>query len=462
MGKKKVDVMEEQFDRFIEGCAKNGIDQGLAKGIWEKINKFAGYGFNKSHSAAYAFLSYRTAYLKANYPVEFMAAVMSSAQNKADELAALLNECRNMGIEVRPPAVNASGLRFSVDGDVIVFGLGAIKGVGSAAAEGVIEARREGGPFTDLLDFCERLVGKKVNRRVMESLCRAGAFDCLGHRRSETFAVLDEALSRAQGTAADKAAGQGLLFSIGLEYPELPEWPSQELLAYEKELLGFYVSGHPLAEYADEVRVFSTHGIADIAELAHEAPVRLAGVFSSVTLKRTKKDQREMAITLLEGLDGDAECLFFADAYDKVRDQVVPDRPVFIEGRVDAREDGKRLSGEKVIPMDQAGELLTRAVHVRLREGEVDERRLDELARLCEANPGSAELVLCAMCESGECVFIHSDGHGVANSKAFREGVEDLCGQGALRQKTVPVSVKPRRRPQNGQWRNSNGSNGDG
>ena len=296
MGKKKMDVMAAQYDKFRGGCMENGINEETAKNIWDKIATFAGYGFNKSHSAAYGFLSCYTAFLKANYPTEFMAAVLSSELGNAEKLAFFLKECREMAIDVKPPDVNTSGLRFSVDRESIRFGMGAIKGVGSSAAEAILEARRADGPFKSLIDFCER-VCQSVNRRVMESLCRAGAFDLFGLKRSQVFAMIEPAISRAQQTAADKRNGQGSLFDLlgndddnpmDLQPPDLPEWPQRELLGYEKELLGFYVTGHPIEEFSGMISRYQIDTMDCLDSLSDSTGTRIGGIIAGMEIKRAK------------------------------------------------------------------------------------------------------------------------------------------------------------------------------
>ncbi len=459
MGKKKEKVMAEQYGRFVAGCLEKGLSRKTADNIWEKIKKFAGYGFNKSHSAAYAFLAYRTAFLKANYPVEFMAAVLSSELGNADKLAFFLKECREMGIAVKPPDVNRSGLRFSVDGDSIRFGLGAIKGVGTAAAEGILTARKSGGPFSGLLDFCERVAAFKVNRRVMESLCKSGAFDGFGMRRSQIFAILDEALAYGQNTAKDKRKGQISLFTMELEAPDLPEWPTSELLAYEKGLLGFYVSGHPLAEYADLVERFQTHRLPEVEALPPGTPVRVGGMVSALQIKHSKKDKRPWAVFTLDGFDSRMECLVFADAYAEQADALEPDVPVFVEAVVNAREgEAKKLMAEQIIPMSEASRRLTDQVHVRLREAGVERGQIEELLRICQDNEGETDLILCVMTVSGEVAFLKPPAMKVENSEAFRQAVLDLLGEDALWEHVRPVSIQPR---ESG-YRRFNGNGGNG
>ncbi|MFW5997049.1 MAG: DNA polymerase III subunit alpha, partial [Lentisphaeria bacterium] len=447
MGKKKLKEMEKQYERFIAGCKENGINEKLADSIWEKIKKFAEYGFNKSHSAAYAFLSYRTAFLKANYPVEFMAAVLSSELGNSDKLAVVLRECQEMAIEVKPPDINVSGLNFTVDENHIRFGLGAIKGVGEAAARKIIEAREgKEGDFESLVDLCER-TGRHLNRRVLENLCKAGALDCFGYRRSQIFAVIEEALELSQQTSADKAAGQASLFDLmdagddnpmELQYPDIPEWDTTELLAYEKELLGFYITGHPLSEYESTLKTFEFQSLGELLQQGEECTTRTGGIITTVQMKRSKKDQRQWAIIGLEGFDGSIEGLVFADTYEQYSSLIKPDMPVLVEGALSNR-DGERfnLIVNRIIPLKEAPEMLTREVHVHLYQGSAGEKELQRLENLCREFPGNSDLLLTVICNSGDIAFLKPNEKKICNSTEFRRAVEDIFGEDSIRQKAV-------------------------
>ncbi len=452
MGKKKIEVMRKEKERFIKGCAENNIDEKTANTIWEKVAKFAEYGFNKSHSAAYAFLSYRTAYYKANYPKEFMAAVLNSEIGNADKLAFFIRECREMKIEIAPPDVNTSGWSFTVDGDRICFGLGAVKGVGAQAAEQIISARDEHGAFENLLDFCET-VGCKLNKRVLENLCRAGAFDSFGWRRSQVFAMLDEAMARGQRQLRDRTAGQGSLFDmlddqqkgqLGMEPPDIPEWEAHDLLRCEKELLGFYVTGHPLSRYSEIIDIFQLHSPLEMQQKEQQPQVngnlntRVGGIIAGIDFKRSKKDQRPWALLRLEGLQGYIECPVFADRYETYADLIQPEAPIFVEGQYrPPPEEGKNgsLIADRLIPMEEAPEQLTQEVHLHIYEMTLKDGKLEDLRRLCERYAGDIPLVLCVICGSNEVAFIRSNKYGVHNTAEFRENVQELLGEGCLIQK---------------------------
>ncbi len=470
MGKKKIDVMEEQYGRFLQGCAERDIDRQTATAIWEKILKFADYGFNKSHSAAYAFLSYRTAFYKANYPLAFMAAVLNSEIGNAEKLAFFLRECGEMQIEISPPSANTSVLGFTVADGRICFGLGAIKSVGSHAARQIIEAREKHGPFADLSGFCEAVDGQ-IGKRIMESLCRAGAFDCFGLRRSQVFEMIDEALARAQHTLRDRAAGQASLFDLladdqkedvmQLSVPDIPEWDAHELLGYEKELLGFYVTGHPLARYQEVIETFQIHSPLDLQEMTEQIngngglATRVGGIVAAVDHKRSKKTQRPWAIVRLEGMQGSLECLVFADSFDQYRDLLQPEAPLFFEGSFKPPADdgsGGGLTVGRIIPIPEAPERLTAELHVHLYEASTDEQKLQAVSRLCRENSGETPLVLCVICATGEIAFVRSAQFRVRNTEMFARALQDILGEKCLLQKPDRQVCTGERAKSNGSW----------
>ena len=328
IGKKKAKELEKQKEKFVIGCREtNNIDEKTASRIWEKIEMFAGYGFNKSHSAAYAFLAYRTAYLKANYPVEFMAAVLTSEINKAEKLSGFINECREMNIQILPPDVNVSNITFTVDGNAIRFGLGAIKGVGESAANAIIESRKKDGSFKSFLELCER-AGNALNSRMLEHLIRAGACDSLKLKRSQLIAIIDSTMSLASSNVKSRESNQGDFFmdilgaentgdAFALDIPDIPEFDQSEILNAEKELLGLYVTGHPLGKYADTIKTFSTTNVKKAFELPHDTGVRIGGIIRSASKKFSKKDGKPFAILQLEDLDGCIDCMLYGGVMDK-------------------------------------------------------------------------------------------------------------------------------------------------
>ena len=320
MGKKKADLMAKQRDKFVEGCAKNGTDKELAELLFGKIEQFAGYGFNKSHSMAYAFVAYQTAFLKANYPAEFMAALLTSESGNLDKVGQYVQECRRMGIEVLPPDVNHSVTGFTVEGSNIRFGMGAIKNVGGNAVEGIVAEREANGLFSDLFDFCARVDTRLINRRVVESLNRAGAFASTGWNRRQVETSLDDALSEGQISQRERESGQTSLFELMDETeaanalhqkPDVPEWPENELLAFEKEMLGLYVSSHPLAKYAQTLDRFCTISVAEIPDLRDGQEVVIGGLISHVKHHVTQRGKK-MAFVTMETLETACEITVFS------------------------------------------------------------------------------------------------------------------------------------------------------
>ncbi|MBW1714131.1 MAG: DNA polymerase III subunit alpha, partial [Deltaproteobacteria bacterium] len=289
MGKKQARVMERERSKFVAGAVEKGHSQKLANNIFDLIAKFAGYGFNKSHAAAYGLIAFQTAYLKAHFPVEFMAAQLTSWSGDSDHVMVLFSECREKGINVLPPDVNASERDFSVDGQAIRFGLAAVKNVGAGAVEVIVESRTQGGPFADIFDFCERVDLRRVNKRVVESLIKCGAFDFGPGHRAQLMAVLDEAVDQGQRRQRERAEGQLGLFDDAsqdrreahLDLPSAPEWSEPVRLGYEKESLGFYVSGHPLARFKAELRMFTGSSVAGLKGCADGTQIRVGGLIAA-------------------------------------------------------------------------------------------------------------------------------------------------------------------------------------
>ena len=456
IGKKKEKDLLEYGEKFREGVvAHGGYTREVADSIWSKILRFASYGFNKSHSACYGLMSYRTAYLKANYPAEFMAAVLNGELGNAEKLAFYIAEARHMGLSIMPPDVNHSQLRFSVSAGVIRFGLGAIKGVGGGAAEAIIAQRQAGRPFSGLLDFCER-IDAGLNRRVLENLAKAGAFDSFGLKRAQVFSLLDEAMQRAQHTVADRRNGQGSLFALlapqestvlQLTPPDVPEWERRELLSYEKELLGFYVTGHPTDQFADLIQTFQIETIAELSVLGDGVGTRVGGIVSHIDIKRSKKDNRPWAILTLESREAEVECMIFADRYAECAEILKADALVFVEGALSRREDeATKLMAERVLPLEKAPELFTSAVHIRLRQKAISSDTVAQLAALCRAHPGRCPVTLCLICDSGDIAFVQADGLSVCNTESLRAGLRRLLGDECLLEKADLTRPKTKER----------------
>jgi DNA polymerase-3 subunit alpha len=468
MGKKDVDVMVQQFAVFQEGCRKNGIDDAISKNIWDKILKFAGYGFNKSHSAAYALLSYRTAWLKAKHPAEFMAAVLTSELSNAEKLSFYLAECRAMNINILPPDVNVCDASFSVDGRNVRFGLAAIKGVGEAAVAGIIAARQNDGVFKDLSDFCERVDG--LSKRLLENLIKAGALDCFGFHRAQLMAMLDDAIGIAQQAQKDRKAGQGSLFDLlapeerkvaELPVPEIEAWELRESLRFEKELLGFYVSGHPISQDQAIIDAYQLDDLSDLIQQPPDSSVRIGAYLSNVNQMFTRKDNKAWAILTLESRESSMECLLFPEAYDKIRQQcpeaLQPESVVFIEGELSRRDEDEplKLFAQNIIPLEQAQELYTQELHVRLYEEDLKQDNLQELAAVCRRFPGHTALIFCMVCSDGTIVYLQNEQLNIQFSAEFRAAVAPLIRADALLPKVN--RKRPPMRERRFQRRNWNG-----
>jgi len=369
MGKKDKETMAKERKNFIEGCAHtNKIPEKKANAIFDLLEKFAGYGFNKSHSAAYGVISYQTAYLKAHYPVDFMAGLLSNEINNTEKISIFVAECKRMGVSILPPDINKSGLKFipeTVAGVVdlgaavsdrgynaIRYGLAAIKNVGEAAMQVSILARDREGEFTSLEDFCGRLGARVANRKMLESLIKAGAFDFLGRERAQLFDCIDEALASAAAAHRDRAAGQVSLF--GEMEPRISrrrtvrQWSEHEKLSYEKELLGFYVSGHPLDAYVDLFAGKNYQTIASLGELADRATFKTAGALVQIDKKFTRKEGKPFAVVWIEDLTGALEVVIWNDVYVEISGALVTGRVVEVRGTIDTRGDLLRATAQKI------------------------------------------------------------------------------------------------------------------
>lgn len=374
MGKKLPEEMALQKKKFLEGAQRQKIPLKKAEKLFELMAKFAEYGFNKSHSAAYALVAYQTAYLKAHYPVEFMAALMSSEMGNADKILRYLNECREKGIEVLPPDVNESQQDFTVVSGKIRFGLAAIKNVGQAAIQSIITAREEKGSFTSLEDFCAKVDLRRVNRRVIENLIKCGAFDTLGQSRAQLLAGLEETIELAQDLAKEQNKTQANLFGEKIIKRQrkggvlnyVPEWPTSQRLAFEKETLGFYLTGHPLTPYAETLQRLATTSIQNIREFTSEQEIVIGGMVNSLKEINPKKGGL-MAFVTLEDLSGLIEVVVFTDLYKKSASLLKGDEPIFVRGKVEVGEENVKIIATEILPFEKAASKLTRTIHLQLK-----------------------------------------------------------------------------------------------
>jgi len=459
MGKKKVDVMAAQMDQFLKGCAAKGVAEKRARKIWDLMEQFAGYGFNKSHSAAYAWLAYQTAYLKANYPAYFMAALLTSERANTDKMVQYIGECREMGLSVLPPDVDQSDMFFTVvpaptppggevaaaaaDGGAIRFGLAAIKNVGEGAVEATLAARKEGGPFRSLFDFCERVDLRAVNRRVVESFVKSGSFDSIDPRRAALYAAIDRAMEVGQKRQRDREQGQSsLLGMLGTaETPadtqeriaDVPPWPEAERLAFEKESLGFFITGHPLERFRSELEQWASATTGTLVEKASSGEVTVGGIVTALRLIKTKKGDR-MASFLLEDLEGAVECLVFPETYKKAAGRLADDLVVLVRAKAEVLDEGRpRLVASDVLPLDEAKLAEARYVTIRVPVSAWDRSKGERLRDILGAHRGDCPVTLELVRPGAYAVALAPSAYyRVRPDGALREEVEGLLGPGAL------------------------------
>jgi DNA polymerase-3 subunit alpha len=439
MGKKKPEEMAKQRARFIEGAVQRGFPQKKVEKIFDLMEQFAGYGFNKSHSAAYAFLAFVTAYLKAHYPVDFMAALLTSETGNTGKVVKYINECREMGIKILPPDVNHSEWSFTPDGQSIRFGLGAVKNLGQSAVEAIRRARAEVGRFTSLYQFCEKVDLTALNRRMIESLIRAGAMDSLEGTRSQKFAAVESAIEAGQRAVRDRESGQVGLFgellsheSHAVPLPNVPDWTDKETLAGEKELLGFWVTGHPLDRYEEKIAELATHDTSSLEGLAKNTEVALCGVLSGITRKRNKEGKPWAAMTI-EDRNGSVEAMVFAATYERLASQVVEDQAVLVRGLVLPEENAApKISVQDIVPLDNARIDLPSVISIRVwlgRQGGID--RAEALDQLFRRKPGPTAVRLRLEAPRDFAVLLDVPAK-VRPDKEFRAAVEAICGAEAI------------------------------
>ncbi|MFZ3207493.1 MAG: DNA polymerase III subunit alpha [Geobacteraceae bacterium] len=390
MGKKDPVAMAKEKDKFVDGAKEQGIARKKAEAIFDLMAKFADYGFNKSHSAAYALIAFQTAFLKAHYPVEFMAALLTEDMGNTDKIMKNMADCREMGIEMLPPDINASHHSFRVLGKSIRFGLGAVKNVGGSAIEAIIDARKKG-PFPDIFDFSQRVDLRKVNKRVVESLVKCGAFDSTGAKRASLMAVLDDAVALGQRIQQERESAQVSLFGEaeivkgngngGVRMPDMPEWDEKLRLGFEKEALGFFITGHPLQRYAADIRRFATVDTAGLGELTDKSEVKVCGIVAGLKEIITKKGDR-MGFVTLEDLSGSVEVVVFADVYAKAMEYLKAEEPIMVTGAIDIGEKSTKVMASDIALLRDITERETKLVHFTLKADGLERRHLESLKEI--------------------------------------------------------------------------------
>ena len=441
MGKKKKSVMDEQRAQFVTGCkTTNNIDAKLAGTIFDTIAQFAGYGFNKAHSAGYAIVCYQTAYLKANYPTEFMCALLSSEIGNFDKIPTFINEAVEMGLNILGPDVSQSGVRFLPEDGNLRYGLAGVKNVGSGAAQEILRARDKEGPFDSLIDLICRVESQNVNKKALESLARAGACDGLGSHRAQLFNGVDFAMTRASETIKDRRSGQGSLFALledapsqelKAELPDCPPWHESYLLACEKELLGTYLSGHPLSQHTKILDKFAMTTIRGLAELEDKAATRIGGIASLVTRRMTKKDPpMPWAIVLLEDLETTMEVLVFSDTYTEYGHLLEADAPILICGDVNRRDETPKLVAKEIYALEEAPSAFCKRISLHLPAATLTEEKLERLKNTLSINPGSTPVMVFLTYATGEKVLIEVDNAlNVAPKQALIHALEREVGE---------------------------------
>ncbi|MDE3137440.1 MAG: DNA polymerase III subunit alpha [Acidobacteriota bacterium] len=433
MGKKKRDEMAAQREKFLSGASARKVPQRKAEKIFDLMAEFAGYGFNKSHSCAYALLAYQTAYLKVHYPVEFMAALLTSEIGKTEKLVRYIHETRGMGIQVLAPDVNESGLYFTPVGDAIRFGLAALKNLGEGTAQGIIAARAEKNRFRNIFDFCESIEPRLVNRRVLESLIKSGAMDCFASGRSRLLAAVDQALAWGQKAGQQRATGQHGLFAgqpaevaPEPELPEAAEWSEEEQLEAEHSVLGLYISGHPLAKYATRLRDLRVVELGAIEEVENGEEVLVAGVVVNMRPMRSRKGDR-WAILTLHDMTGMAEVLAFPAVFAQMEATFKSRSPLIVRGRVNVEEVGTRIVVIDARPIEQSAAAIPAELRVRMALDTVDEQLLGRLDKLFGERPGSCAVIFELVSEDGTAVTLEAD-RRVKADRELAAKVKELCG----------------------------------
>jgi DNA polymerase-3 subunit alpha len=445
MGKKKPEEMAAQRERFVTGATQRGYPSRKIEKIFDLMAQFAGYGFNKSHSAAYALLAYHTAYLKTHYPVEFMAALLTSVTGNTDDVVKYINECREMGIAVEAPDINVSAANFTPHGEAIRFGLAAVKNVGHNAIESIVTGRKKHERYRSIFEFCETVDLRLLNKRVLESLIKSGAMDSLG-RRAQLMAVLDKAIERAQKTQRDAESGQHGLFGVFQEeeahnhndtLPDTPDWDEHQRLASEKEILGFFITGHPLEKYKEKLeglRALSTEEIGGLkSSTGKDESITTAGIITNLRVLKSKKGDF-YAQASLEDMAGSVDMLVFPDAYRKLQEKVKLEVPVLVRGGVRLEEGANpKLTVNDIQPLEDAKVPLPRSLRIRIPLEAAADSTVDALHSLFVERKGEAKVLFDVERQGDFMVVMEAEGYNVQPDRYFIARVEELCGRGAVR-----------------------------
>ena len=458
MGKKIKAMMAEHRALFLKGAKENHLSEKKAEQLFDLMEKFGGYGFNKSHSAAYALICYQTAYLKAHYPLEYMAALMTSEMNNTDNVVKYMDQCKSHDIKVLPPEVNESDAVFSVTDSAIRFGLAAVKNVGAGAIESIVAAREKDGKFHSIFDFCERVNLSKANKRVVEALIKCGAFDSSGSKRSQMMACLEEAIDHGNRIQREKADCQMDLFAdteggspIPVTLPEMPdieEWEENDLLTMEKETLGFYISGHPLDKYEKTMAEYASVNSVNIHNIPEKQIIRMGGTIRAAKVLKTKKGDM-MAFAVLEDRLDSVEVVVFPNVYAETQGIIADEEPVIVEGEVQKRENSIKILANRIVPMDQAEKEWTASIIISLSALNYSEDVLEKLKHIIVKYPGSCSSYLSIVLPDSSSAVINcsKDYRLCPDAKLFRE-VELLLGHNSITTKCAPVRQNNKKKRQ--------------
>ncbi len=446
MGKKNAEEMAKQRERFVQGALERKFPQKKVEKIFDLMEQFAGYGFNKSHSAAYAVLAYQTAYLKTHYPVEFMAALLTSVTGNTDDVVKYINECRDMGIPVEPPDINVSDANFTPHEQAIRFGLAAVKNVGHNAIDSIVAARKELGNFTSIYQFCEKVDLRLLNKRVVESLIKSGAMDSLG-RRNQLMQALDKAIERAQKTQRDAESGQHGLFGVFDDQPsagngndtlpEVPDWDEHTRLAFEKEILGFFITGHPLEKYVSKLKDFRALTVEEICAMkqstGRDESISTGGVITSHKIAKSKKGDL-YAQGSLEDMTGKLDFLLFSDNFKRLQERLKLEVPVLVRASVRVEEGANpKLMVSDITPLEEAKPKLPAALRLKIPLESTTNEVIDELHGILAAHKGEARVLFDLERPGDFMVVMEAEGYNVMPDHAFISRVEELCGRGSVR-----------------------------
>jgi DNA polymerase-3 subunit alpha len=446
MGKKNAEEMAKQRERFVQGAMQRGFPPRKIEKIFDLMAQFAGYGFNKSHSAAYALLAYHTAYLKTHYPVDFMAALLTSITGDTDSVVKYINECREMGIAVEPPDINVSDANFTPHGQAIRFGLAAVKNVGGNGIESIVAGRKKlGRKFKSFYEFCEEVDLRLLNKRVLESLIKSGAMDGFG-RRAQLMQALDTAIEQAQKAQRDAESGQHGLFGVFADetaqqasdaLPNTPDWDEHTRLAAEKEILGFFITGHPMEKYKEklaDLNALSTEDIAGMKKSTNkDETITTAGLISGLRVAKSRRGEL-WAQAALEDMSGKVELLIFPEAYRKLAEKVKLEVPVLIRGGVRIEEGANpKITANEIIALDEARVPLPKALRIRIPLGSASDSTVDALHALFNERKGEAKVLFDVEREGDFMVVMEAEGYNVMPDRSFRGRVEELCGRGSVR-----------------------------